>query len=336
MPSRLFFASFLLSAAACCAAGDSQNINYKPEIHGTVRSRLEVSTSCGEYRFQVRNARLSVNGKIASWADYYLNTDLCDRGKMKILDAWARITPAKGATIQAGQFRMPFGVETFRAPHTYLFANRSFMGKQMCNYRAVGIKAGYTLQHAPAGLEAGLFNPSEIGNHTGWHNKLAFAAKAWYKLRNITFTTGYQSIRPDGIRANLIDASVAWFTDRWHIEGEYMYQHYTNSAHKPAHSYVAFADYNMPVKAWVFDRLSFQGRFDGLTAHSSAKTHDGALITDNTARNRITLGATISYIRTKNMFVDIRANYEKYFYHDNTEITPDMGDKTVLELVLRF
>lgn len=332
----LFLAS-LAVATSFASSSDSEKIDYTPHIHGVLRTRLEVNTTDGEYRFQVRNARLSLDGKIAAWADYFIQTDLCDQGKMKILDAYARISPSRNFFFQAGQFRMPFGVETFRAPATYIFANRSFMGKQMCNYRAVGAKAGYKFSHLPLGIEAGIFNPSAIGDHTGWHKDLAFASKLWYKLSNVTFTTGFQSIHPSSVRANLIDASVAWHTSRWQVEGEYMYEHYVHHAHTPAHSYVFFADYRMPIHAWKFNRLSFQARFDGITAHSSAiPDTNGILITDNPARNRLTLGSTISYIHTKNIWLDIRANYEKYFHHSTTTLTSDLGDKALLELVLRF
>ncbi|MDE7026021.1 MAG: OprO/OprP family phosphate-selective porin, partial [Paramuribaculum sp.] len=254
-----FFALLLTACSIVLshAASNSQKVDYTPHFHGTLRTRLEVNTTHGEYRFQVRNARLSLDGKIASWADYFVQTDLCDQGKMKILDAWARITPTKGLSFQAGQFRIPFGVETFRGPHTYVFANRSFMGKQICNYRAVGFKSGYTFGTIPMGIEAGIFNPTTIGDHSGWSKDLAFGSKLWYKLHNVTFTSGFQSIHPSTVRANLVDASIAWHTDRWQIEGEYMYEYYAHSAHKPAHSYVAFADYRMPIKAWKFNRLSF-------------------------------------------------------------------------------
>lgn len=331
------FMAMLCTAAVAAFAADSTKVNYVPEIHGALRTRIEMNTTQGEYRFQVRNARVSLGGNIASWANYFVQTDLCDQGKMKILDAWARIKPSAQLYFQAGQFRMPFGVETFRAPNNYLFANRSFMGKQMCNYRAVGAKAAYTFAKLPLGIEAGLFSPNAIGDHTGWSKDVAFASKVWYKLRNVTFTTGFSSIHPSLVRANLVDASVVWQAGRWHVEGEYMHEHYAHKAHKAAHSYVAFADYTMPVRAWKFNRLSFQGRFDGITAHSSAIAgDDGLLITNNPARNRATLGATISYIHTKSIGLDLRVNYEKYFLHHSTAVTPDLADKAVLELVARF
>ena len=93
----------------------------------------------------------------------------------------------------------------------------------------------------------------------------------------------------------------------------------------------------MPVKAGIFNSLGFHGRFDGMTAHSTGvRSSEGILTTDHPARNRITAGATLSYIRSKNMFLDLRLDYEKYFYHSNAVYSLNSGDQIVAELVLRF
>lgn len=334
---RLFLVFLLTATYLSPLLSAAEKVDYTPHIHGTVRTRFEVATESGKYRFQVRNARVSLDGKIAPTIDYYINTDLCDRGSMKILDVWARIYATKELGFQAGQFRMPFGVDPFRGPNTYYFANRSFIGKQVCNVRAVGVKAMYTFSTLPLSAEAGVFNPTTIGDHSGWNSSLAFAAKVTYSIGNVKLATGFQSIIPDSVRTNLIDGAVTWSAGRWTVEGEYMYKHYTAQRHKPCHAYNVFANYQMPIKAGVFNRLSFQGRFDGMTAHSNAIRNDeGQLITNDPARNRITIGATISYIKSKNLFLDIRANYEKYFYHHDVTTTPYTGDKALVELVLRF
>ncbi len=325
----------LVSAASLSYA--EEKIDYTPHIHGTVRTRFELATESGKYRFQVRNARVSLDGKIAPMIDYYVNADMCDRGSIKILDVWARIYATKTLGFQAGQFRMPFGVDPFRGPNTYIFANRSFIGKQVCNVRAVGVKAMYALPSVPLSIEAGAFSPTTIGNHSGWNNSLAFAAKATYTIDNVKIATGFQSIIPDSVRTNLVDAAVSWSSGRWFIEGEYMYKHYAARRHKACHAYMLQADYQMPIKAGIFNRLSFQGRFDGMTDHSNAlRDEDGLLTTNDPARNRVTVGATISYIKSKNLFLHLRANYEKYFYRHDVTTTPDSGDKALIELVLRF
>lgn len=328
-----------LSILSFNAFGESADstFTYRPNIHGTIRGRFEAATDRGDYRFQVRNARVSIDGKIAPFADYFIQTDFCDRGKIKILDVYARLWATKAIGFQAGQFRMPFGVDPFRGPHQYYFSNRSFIGREICNVRAVGFKAMWHPTNLPITIEAGAFNPNTISDHSTWHRKLAYAAKLTYQpTSSLALATGFQSLSPDSVRTNLVDAAVTWKNDRWIVEGEYMYEHYTRDAHKPCHGYNIFANYNMPVNAGFFNRLGFHGRFDGMTDHSTGSRSGGELITNHPSRNRITAGATLSYIRSKNMFIELRADYEKYFYHSGAHIDPEFNDKFVAEVVLRF
>ncbi len=333
---RLLIAiAITLSATSAIYASDS--ISYRPNVHGTLRGRFEASTEHSDYRFQVRNARVRLDGKIAPIADYFMQVDFCDRGSIKILDVWARVWATKAIGLQAGQFRMPFGVDPFRGPNAYIFANRSFIGKQVCNVRAVGFKAMWHPDNMPLKLEAGAFNPATISDHISWHNKLAYAAKLSYTLGNTTLATGFQSLSPDSVRMNLADLALTWRHGRWLVEGEYMTKHYTGNSHKASHAYNVYADYHMPISTGFFNRLSFQARFDGITDHSSGiRDSERKLITDHPAHNRVTLGSTISYIRTKTMFLDLRVNYEKYFYHSGTAVSAENGDKAVVELVLNF
>lgn len=325
----------LLAAMAFTATAAAQSepaeFTYVPNIHGALRARWDLDTRHGDQRFQVRNARVTLDGKIAPSIDYFIQTDLCDAGTMKILDAWGRFRIVKGLTFQAGQFRMPFGVETFRAPQNYIFANRSFMGKQVMNYRAVGAKVVYALPCAPLTLEAGVFNPKAIGNHNPWNRTATYAFKAAWRISHVTLTASYGSIKPYDVRANLIDGALSWDDGKhWLVAAEYMYKHYCHSEAKPVHSWVAFADWHMPVKLGVFNRWSVQLRGDGMTRHMAMdQTKFDA------ARNRITVGSTLTY-SYKILHADVRVNFEKYFYH--SDFTPAVGDsdRLVAELVIRF
>ncbi|MDE5608678.1 MAG: OprO/OprP family phosphate-selective porin [Muribaculaceae bacterium] len=309
---------------------------YLPRVRGAVRARWENDFDISRSRFQLRNARIMLDGQIAPTIDYFLQADLCDCGTMKFLDGWARIEIFKGFKIQAGQFRVPFGVDPFRAPGNYIFSNRSFIGKQVCNIRAVGGKLMYSLPRVPLTFEGGLFNPTSIFDQMGWVGSYAYAGRAIFKPGNWHMEVGILSMRPAGVRVNLFDAACGWFSSRWDVAAEYMFEHYTNDSHRPTHAYVLWGDYKLPVKVGVFNQLSFQGRFDGMTAHSNAKNIDeGRLPTDDPSRNRVTVGATLSYMRG-NLGLDIRADYEKYFYHSGTEIPAGAGDRLVIELVFRF
>ena len=100
---------------------------FAPEIHGTIRGKYEYQTSTNEGRFEVRNARISVDGKVNECVGYKAEVDLSDEGKIKMLDAYARIYPAKAWQFTIGQMRVPFTIDAHRSPHLRYFANRSFI-----------------------------------------------------------------------------------------------------------------------------------------------------------------------------------------------------------------
>lgn len=339
MLRKTLLAVLALLCAGQFAAADSipaAPVDYMPRFGGVLRARWEINTRGGLNRFALRNARVNVAGRIAAPVDYYLQADLCDRGKMKFLDGWVRLALFEGFRFQVGQFRMPFGVDIFRGPGNYLFANRSFVGRQMCNYRAVGVKASYRLPAVPVEVEAGVFNPGTISDHTPWTRQKAYAARATANVGDFRLSAGFMSIIPDSVRVNMADVAVVFERCGWHAEVEYLYKHYTSGRYKPCHGMVSFIDYSMPVRAGIFNRCSFQGRFDAMTDHSCCVRDDsGSLVTDDPARRRVTVGATVSRV-VASRHLDLRLNYEKYFY--NRGVTPPVegDDKIVAELVLKF
>ena len=226
---------------------------------------------------------------------------------------------------------MPFGVEPFRAPANYYFANRSFMAKQVMNYRAVGAKLSYTLPKTPLTIEAGAFNPANMADHNVWSKTVAWSAKALYKLpAGFSLSAGYASVKPGERRANLIDGFAGWENKNWLVCAEYMYEKYCNAKHKDAHSYLAFVDWHIPVKWWLFNRWSVQARYDGMTDHYSlAQTGDD---TFDAARQRVTIGSTLTYT-FKAVHADFRLNYEAYTQWKGEGKSPD---RFVAEIVVRF
>lgn len=327
--------AMFLATAFVAVASDSE-ISYLPEVHGTVRSRWEIDTRSGDQRFRVRNARLSVGGYVAPSIDYFVQAEFNDEDHLMLLDAYGRFRIVKGLTIQGGQFRMPFGVESFRAPNNYYFANRSFMGKQMMNYRALGAKVTYAIPSTPLTLEAGAFNTVSLHKGSAYSHQMAGAAKAIVKLpEGFKLTGGWASIKPAVTRSNLANVCLEWSNSNVLAVAEYMYQHYCHDTYKDAHSYVAFVDWHKSVKWGVFNRWSIQGRFDGLTDQyqlATNKTEPAKGETFNFKRNRATIGSTVTYTY-KSLHADVRLNYEKYFDWKGGDA---VSDCFVTELVIRF
>ena len=342
-------ATFMSTLALCLASisGMAQEAEQPSpvNVHGTIRSKYEYQTEEGEGRFEVRNARISVDGQLSPIILYKAEIDLCDEGKIKMLDAYTRLKPAKGLQFTIGQMRVPFTIDAHRSPHQQYFANRSFIAKQVGNVRDVGASLGYSMNVGfPIILEAGLFNGSGLTNQKDyWTNSINYSAKAQMFFPggwNLTLST--QKIKPDNVTINMYDAGMYWQSHGFHIEAEYLYKHYSDDAFKAVHAVDAFASYDIPTSSKsVIRYVTPLIRYDYMSDHSDGMRYldgkaneAGKLIVNDYQRSRLTGGVTLSL---KKPFVsDIRVNYEKYFYKNNGVPRPSEKDKIVVEFMTRF
>jgi len=342
----------LLSAFACLSQMQAQTIN------GTIRGKYEYQTEEQEGRFEVRTARVSVKGDLTNLVSYKAEIDLCDEGSIKMLDAYARLNPAKDWHFTIGQMRVPFTIDAHRSPHEQYFANRSFIAKQVGNVRDVGATLDYTIpltqsEHASAlTLKAGLFNGSGLTNQKNyWTKSVNYSAKAElqvplaslykstgvYDFRGLCLVLSSQKIKPDGITVMEYDAGIYFQTARWHIEAEYLLKTYGHDAFQNVSAVDAFVSYSLPMRSKMLKTITPLVRYDYMGDHSDGTRNEdtGLLQIDDYQRSRLTAGVTLGLLRGP-LQTDLRLNYEKYFYRDDAEPLTSERDKVVAELVVRF
>lgn len=341
----------LASMALCIAmpaiaeGDDDDKVDMTPKIHGTIRGKYEYQTEEGDGRFQVRNARVSLEGNVTKIVSYKAEIDLSDEGQIKMLDAYTRLKPVRGLDFTIGQMRVPFTIDAHRSPHMQYFANRSFIAKQVGNVRDVGATIGYTFNAGfPIKLEAGMFNGSGLTNQKDfWTNNINFSAKAQFFLpRGFNVTLSTQKIKPDNVSIMMYDAGAYYHAHGWHIEAEYLYKHYADDAFDAVHSVDAFVSYDIPLRKCFFKKITPLVRYDYMSDHSDGMRYNaegdedtsGALTINDYQRSRITGGLTFSL--SLPFVSDIRLNYEKYFYREGAIAKPSERDKIVVEFMTRF
>ena len=340
-------ALLLTLSIICCVAAFTQEEDKRekwraliPEFDGTVRAKYEYQPQMKASRFQVRNARFSINGKVHPIAGYKLEIDLSDQGRIRMLDAYARLTPIEGGSFTIGQMRVPFTIDAHRSPHLQYFANRSFIAKQVGDVRDVGFTLEYKFTDFPLILQGGIFNGFDDITADGqkrWTHKANYSFKAQVfpvECFNITLST--QKIAP--LNNNIFMHDIGSYVNiaGLHLEAEYLYKHYTHGKFKDVHSVNAFANYDIPLKR-VFHKISILARYDMMTDHWDGVTvnkETGAAVMTDSQRHRATGGVTLSL--AKPFKADIRVNYEKYFYEDGALINESEQDKLVFEIMLRF
>ena len=329
----------MLAAGLCACLGISAQ-EFTPEIHGTIRGKYEYQTGEHEGRFQVRNARFSLSGKVTDAVAYKAEIDLSDEGSIKMLDAYTRLTPFKAFHFTIGQMRVPFTIDAHRSPHQQYFANRSFIAKQVGNVRDVGATVGYSFHPGfPVILEAGLFNGSGLTNQKDyWTKGVNFSAKAQMFLPGgFNLTLSAQKIQPASTAIMMYDAGAYYHGHGWHVEAEYLYKHYSGGAYHDVNAFDGFVNYDIPVagRKNLVKSVSPLVRYDYMGDHSDGKPDaSGLLPTDEYKRSRITGGVTLSL--SKPFISDIRINYEKYLYRNGAVVKPSEHDKLVVELMTRF
>ncbi len=336
-----------LPLAASSLAQEKEKTDLTPHIHGTIRGKYEYQPDDHAGRFEVRNARFSVEGKVASAVAYKAEVDLSDEGSIKMLDAYTRLAPFDHFQFTIGQMRVPFTIDAHRSPHQQYFANRSFIAKQVGNVRDVGATVGYqTNIGIPVIIEAGLFNGSGLTNQKDfWTKGVNFSAKAQMFFPhgwNLTLST--QKIKPEKVGVMMYDIGTYYHARGWHVEAEYLYKHYSDNAFRAVHSVDVFASYDIPLKKCFFSKVTPLVRYDYMTDHSDGKEYELSTAADGTKvtglkvtdaqRSRLTGGVTFSM--NKPFVSDIRINYEKYFYRKDGVVKASEKDKFVIEFMTRF
>lgn len=341
---NLLTALFVFCVTLPVAAQDEDKVDLMPRVHGTIRGKYEYQTEEGKGRFQVRNARVSLDGKVAKAVEYKAEIDLSDEGKIKMLDAYTRLKPVRGFDFTIGQMRVPFTIDAHRSPHTQYFANRSFIAKQVGNVRDVGAALGWSFNIGfPVIFQAGMFNGSGLTDQKDfWTSNINFSAKAQMFLpRGFNVTLSMQKIKPDNVSVMMYDAGAYYQAHGWHVEAEYLFKHYGDGAFRNVHAFNAFVNYDIPLRKCFFCKISPLLRYDYMGDHSDGVRYldgeenpEGSFMINDYRRSRLTGGVTFSI--AKPFISDIRLNYEKYFYRSGAIAKPSERDKIVIEVMTRF
>lgn len=320
------FKRFITLVAAATLTGASLMAEgFIPTVHGTFRADYELSTDNGESRFQVQNARITATGAPLEFLDYFLQVDFCAAGKVKPLDVFITLHPDSHWKIFAGQMRVPFSAESTRLPRDYYFVNTA-MVQNYGNLRAVGVKVGYNFPGTPLYTEGGVFNSSDMEAHTAWNDGMTYGIRlnatthGWHP--EVAFMSRIPGGTGAGVRVNMANASLAWTSAHWFVEGEYIYRTYTGNSHPATHVYSIYADYSHHMSSRMFNRWSVQARFDGQTDGATGIYNaEHEVVTNVPSRRRVTVGATVSH--RSSVRLDFRVNYEQYFYGHTSLSHPD-------------
>lgn len=339
----LFLCSFLcfplLHSKAETTQEDSNNsstTNYRPVVGGLIRSKYEMKTYDATNRFQVRNARIKISGKLNKKVAYKLQYDFCEKGKMGFKDAYIKYHINTNWSTKIGIQKVPFSTENLRSPSDYYFANRSFIAKQMSHdVRQVGMSINYqnNTVKLPFSATLGVYNNNGVVNQEVWQKEMNFAGRLEIKpIKTLSISLSMNSVIPYAHRMNLYNCNISKTFGKWHLETEYIFKTYEKEIFNDTHAFLIFGSYDIetPSVDWL-NKISPVVRFDWMDNNSLLESTNNTFSIKDFERHRYTAG--INFSLGEPFYADIRLNYEHY---NSKDLSTNQEDKIVIECVVKF
>jgi len=327
--SLLFLTGIISVTGQDTAATKSE---YIPDLDAILKVKAEYDLDNSLMRFEVRNARFGLKGKINNYMSYKIELDLSDEGKMKMLDAYVRFTPLKNLDIYLGQRKIPFSTDYMRNPAENIFANRSFLAKYINDgMRDIGFYVDYKFETGiPVDILLGAVNGTG-NNNPQWIEKPNLVSRLIVGPETGFRAVGnfYYGEAENKDHLALFGGEMRYNNGKFFIESEYISRNWTEldpidssfvRQHDDGlylHSYFNFILTNKMVKM-----ITPTARWDYM----------GDLMYSNKIdANRLTFGVNVGF-EPKQFYSEIRLNYENYLKSS----LPIHTDKLTLEFIARF
>jgi hypothetical protein len=300
---------------------------YLPDIDGIVKTKIEYDLDNSKIRFEVRNARFGVTGKINDFMSYKAQIDINDEGKMKMLDAYIRITPITGLDLYLGQRKLPFSTDYMRNPAENIFANRSFLTKYINEgMRDIGLFTDYILDgNVPLEVLCGLGNGTG-GNNPQWISRPDLIGRVILGPLNGFRIAGniYSGEREYRDDLSMLGGEIRYSTGSFFVESEYIRRNWTDTLSLRQHDDGLYIHsyYNFSINNKLIYMVSPTARWDFIGSSVFGKEIDA---------NRITLGINVGF-EPKQFYSELRINNENYLKGS----LPVHTDKLTLEFIARF
>ena len=328
IPSLLFlFAISVCSVLAQSELTPAPSNLYLPKIDGSLKTKVEFDLENEKMRFEVRNARFGAKGDINKYFGYRVEVDLTDEGKIKMLDAFIKVTPIENLDFYLGQRKVPFGTDYLRNPVESIFANRSFVAKYVNDgLRDIGFVANYKFKYfIPINIWLAAMNGTG-NNNPQWINKPNYAARLIVEPLEKFRIVGnlYQGSTILENNLTMYGCELRFMTDNFLVETEYLHRHYTDTS-SLVHDQFGFyihSYYNFYTKSKMIQIISPVVRWDFM---------GNELETNVIVAERITTGINFGF-EPKPFKAEIRLNYENYI----KKSLPTHFDRFTIEFIAKF
>jgi hypothetical protein len=328
-PFCLLLLTIFLSAQSVVFSQDSivSTSDYLPDLDVILKVKTEYDLDNSLIRFEVRNARFGLKGKINRIMSYRIELDLSDEGKMKMLDAYVRITPLKNLDIYMGQRKIPFSTDYMRNPAENIFANRSFLAKYINDgMRDIGFYVDYKFNTSvPVDFLIGGVNGTG-NNNPKWIEKPNLVSRLVVGPETGFRAAGNLYYGEAEFRDHLamFGGELRYTNGKIFVESEYISRSWTDTLDARVHDDGIYLHsyYNFNIDKRVVKMISPTARWDMMGK---------SVFSNEVEANRLTFGVNVGF-EPKQFYSEIRLNYENYLKSS----LPIHTDKLTLEFIARF
>jgi hypothetical protein len=328
---KTFLLYSLLISVICIPLKSQDTTSIRPQnlpvFDGILKTKLEYDLNNSKMRFEVRNARFGVKGKINNLMSYRLGLDLNDEGVFKMLDAYLRLTPVHNFDIYLGQRKIPFSTDYIRDPIENMFANRSFIAKYINDgLRDIGFYLDYKLPgKIPVELLTGAVNGTG-NNNPQWIKRPNYVSRIIVGPEDGFRIAGnlYCGERYYQNKLSMLGGEIRYAAGPFFIESEFVRRNWTDTLSLRQHDDALYIHtyYNFTVERKFLHLITPVARWDMM---------GNSVFGNDVDASRITLGINFGF-EQKQFYSEIRLNYENYFKSS----MPIHTDKLTIEFDGKF
>ncbi len=331
---KLLFTIIMGCATLFTFSQEKESSGYPSfSFDGILKNKFEYVPGTETFRFDVRNSRLGIKGKIFPMVSYRAQVELSNEGKFQVLDLSGTLHPYKGLSFTFGQTSVPIFNSYTTNPGTMMFANRTFLAKYYAGTRDIGLLSNYQFNvgEVPVGIDFGIFNGNTT-NSPEWTKNISYSARLSVGgMKGLRSTVKvYDYPRNEETHYFMYGADIRYEADNWKIETEAM-QRDDRVYHKDLFSTYIQGSYCF--------RLNEKNLFKSIMPAARYDLIDQFKNDDQIDVSRFTLG--VGFGLGKKAFNSmLRFDYEWYFVNNPLDFLQKYEemdkDKFTVELVYVF
>ncbi len=331
-------------------AQEKEKIDYTPKVSGLLKAKWEYAFEDKSGRFDIRNMRIGVGGKLSPIIDYKVQVEYSSNARGRdvyMIDAFAIARPFESFSITFGQFFVPFSDELVASPSQLAYANRPFTTEYVnigASGRDIGAMAQYDIKgNIPVSLIAGVFN-GQGANNTDWQKHPAILGRVIYGTMDGFRASVKYYTRKDTLdrRVTQYGVDARYAKNRYRIEAELAVRDSVNVEDSRLWSSYLQGAYSFAInnnRALKYIEPNLRGDAMGYN-----------IFDEGFDIGRITFGVNFGFV-PKVLNAEVRLNYEKFFFRGTREgirnaaeylgyfanrTDKRLSDRFTIELLLKF